>query len=254
MTIPRNLRLMYVHAYQSLVWNVVVGERWKLFGDKVVEGDLVVVEKINVGPQGTTEPDVDQTGEPIIRPAAEDSAITDADQFVRARPITAAETASGKFNIFDVVLPLPGFDVIYPPNAVEEVYKTFMASPRGGGLDPYNMRRSWKDVSLSGGYRKVMSRPVGPVEFEVKAYSEDNEQLVETDLERLENRRRTSQDFEPVIIKREESGVSDAEVNSKLAVVLKMQLGPSQYATMALRELMGAANVTTYKPDYGGGR
>lgn len=39
--IPRNARLMYIHSYQSLVWNHVVSRRIKEFGSKPIVGDLV---------------------------------------------------------------------------------------------------------------------------------------------------------------------------------------------------------------------
>lgn len=246
-SIPRNLRLMYVHAYQSLVWNHAAGERWRLYGDKVVEGDLIITNQEKLQATAAAEDDsaVDADGEVVVVAQAQDRSHAVDDIFIRARPLTADEAASGKYTIFDIVLPLPGYDVVYPANQMTEFYKKFMASERGGGLDPYDMRRKWKDVSLSGSYRKLLSRPGPEYSFDVKAYTQDDEQFVSTDLDRLKGLDKT---------KEEVADDDDSTADKKIAVVLKFQLGSSQYATMALRELMKLGGVKEYKPDFGSGR
>lgn len=235
-TIPRNLRLMYVHAYQSLVWNHAASERWRLYGDRVVEGDLVIV---NQQDKNDAE-EVDADGEVIVVPQTEDSATAIEDMFTRARPLSADEAASGKYSMFDVVLPLPGFDVVYPENEMTAFYQRFMGSEKGGGLDPFNMRKKWKDVSLSGSYRKLLSRPGASYSFEIKSYSQDDEQFVQTDLDRLDGKLP------------EQASNSASSDENKIAAILKFQLGSSQYATMALRELMKSGGVKEHKPEYGG--
>ena len=42
--LTKNMRLLYVHAYQSWLWNTLVSERIQLFGTTVVVGDLVLNE------------------------------------------------------------------------------------------------------------------------------------------------------------------------------------------------------------------
>ncbi|KAL8760371.1 MAG: hypothetical protein Q9184_003377 [Pyrenodesmia sp. 2 TL-2023] len=311
-SINRNLRLMYVHAYQSLVWNVAVTARWKVHGDKVLPGDLVLV---NDHPNPATKPvanddaavQVDQDGEPIIAAEPSDRAYTTDEIFTRARAVTESELASpdNKITIFDIVLPLPGYDILYPANDSAKIYEDFMSSEAGGGLDPHDMRRKWKDVSLSGSYRKLLAKPLGKVEWSVRAYGAkgDDEQFVETDLEKLEKEKagprlsygdarngkgydghvagnddaqrkdpsvdapppttnQGSEDFPPGTIGATDAAVEAASAdnecdeakNDKIAVVLKMQLGSSTYATMALRELMKEGGVKTWKGDYSGGR
>lgn len=264
-SISRNLRLIYVHAYQSLVWNVAASERWKRYGSKVTVGDLVLIdehkEKLEKIPQNEL---VDADGEEIVYPADDDRAGNAEDIFIRARALSEEEADSGHYSIFDVVLPMPGFDIIYPENEMSDFYKEFMASERGGGLDPFDMRRKWKDVSLSGGYRKLLGRVAGDITYEIRTYEDENQQFIQTDLDRLsqgkpyQQQRAQTSDQETLIGPAQEPPIENGEEpkmeGSKIATVLKMQLGASQYATMALRELMKPGGVKTYKPDFGGGR
>ena len=241
-SITRNLRLMYVHAYQSLVWNAVASFRWEKYGDKVVEGDLVIVDK----PSAPEANEIDENGELIIHPVENDFDAAESD-IERARPLTKEEAESSKFAIWDVALPLPGYDVCYPANEVGQFYSDFMGSEEGGGLDPHDMRRKWKDISLTGGYRKFVSRPAY-ITGEVKSYSGETEQLIETDLDRLEK-----QAADPSAASTTEgmhtasNSLPDGE--QKIAVILRLQLGSGQYATMALRELL-KAGVKSYQPEF----
>ncbi|EEP78080.1 conserved hypothetical protein [Uncinocarpus reesii 1704] len=255
-TIPRNLRLIYVHAYQALVWNHAAGERWRLYGDRVVEGDLVLIHEFKEtdDSRAAMAEEVDADGEAIVLPNTNDSAVSADSVFERARPLTSEEAGSGKYTIFDVVLPLPGYDIIYPPNQLTDFYKTFMGSERGGKLDPFDMRRQWKDISLSGGYRKILSRPGADYSFEVKQYTDDNEQFIKTDLERIREKASDAQGESNNQQQSVQDEQMDAAKEKKLAVVIKFQLGASQYATMALRELMKTGGAKEYRPEYAGGR
>lgn len=165
--ITRSMRLLYLHAYQSYVWNHVASHRWAKYGSKVIPGDLILVTSDNTAPED----------------------IEDDAEFQRARALSEEEAASGRYTIFDIVLPGPGFDVEYPKNDIGDFYVEFMSRPENGPVDPHSMRRSIKDFSLSGNYRPLLGRFTGEPKWQVRTYLDDNEQMVPTDLDLIMTRK-----------------------------------------------------------------
>ncbi|ORX91128.1 pseudouridine synthase, partial [Basidiobolus meristosporus CBS 931.73] len=183
-TIPRNLRLMYVHAYQSFIWNQMVSQRIRMYGsDKPVAGDLVLAER------------------PLEKGGGCVKALTSADL--------------SQYSIYDIVMPLPGFDVEYPEN---EIGKRYLERLGKDGLDPRGMHRSVKEFSLPGSYRPCVVKPMDTT-WELLGYSDPDEDL-------------------PAVDHQESMQTPPSLNGSYQALRLSFSLGPSQYATMALREFM----------------
>lgn len=193
--IPRNLKLMYVHAYQSYIWNLAASERIKR-GLSIQEGDLVLSEETS--------------------------------QFQRARPVTLEEIEQGTKTIYDVVLPTPGFDINYPSN-LKDFYQETMAKD---SIDYLKMRRNVREFSLSGAYRLLLAKPQN-VQWWFTSYDESEDQLLRTDYDLI-----TSDPGNVAQLGNSNARVVIKDGGKKRAVILKMDLGTSQYATMALREAM----------------
>lgn len=117
---------MYIHAYQSLIWNEIASKRIAKFGLKVCVGDLVYVDANNVNLEILDdEPNIEDeshTNESSERPVQDESKCAD---YYRSKvcAITEADIQSNKYTIFDIVLPLPGHDITYPSNECSRWYE-----------------------------------------------------------------------------------------------------------------------------------
>jgi hypothetical protein len=65
-------------------------------------------------------------------------------QFVEARVVTEQDVAEGRYQITDVVLPMPGFDVQYPANEIAAMYRQLIKDDLG--LEEYDWRHPIKYV------------------------------------------------------------------------------------------------------------
>ena len=131
--IPKNLRMMYVHAYQSYLWNSVTSARIRLYGvSSPVAGDLVYASE----DVQTQDAPVDKEGKPTKESVLATSKLG------KVKVLT--EEDKGEYKIQDVVLPLPGYSVTYPGGELGDMYRRMMAAD---GLDADDMFRSQKYVS-----------------------------------------------------------------------------------------------------------
>ncbi|KAF9476508.1 pseudouridine synthase [Pholiota conissans] len=214
-TIPRNLRLMYIHAYQSYVWNAIVSERIRIYGsDRPIAGDLVfdsAKDAMEVDGEEiiALEEDADDTGEATSKKNRK--------PYQPPRIRTLTEQDLDKYTIFDVIMPLPGTDVAYPGGKLGERYREFL---RMDGLDPDNFQRKQKDYTLNGSYRAMLHLP-REMSWAVLRYTDPDVPLAQSDEDKL-------LDFDPPVV------VEDGKF---MALQINLMLGTAAYATMALREI-----------------
>ncbi|KAJ1824102.1 multisubstrate pseudouridine synthase 7 [Coemansia sp. RSA 2671] len=208
--VPRNLRLMYVHAYQSFIWNAATSQRLARFGiDGPVVGDLVI-KACDFGAKPSNGPDAAPSTN-----GGEESA----DVSSRIEPTLVTAQNIKQFTIYDVVLPLPGWAVTYPEHDVKKVYIDLM---KQDGLSPFGLgKHPLKEYKLAGAYRHMIIKP-RDFEYEWMRYNDDALPLARSDSDAIEGK------HVPESI----------EFGEHVALKLKFDLPSSAYATMLLRELM----------------
>jgi tRNA pseudouridine13 synthase len=108
------MRKLYVHAYQSYIWNCAATERIRRYGLDPVIGDLVIARN--------------EQGELLSD--------TVDDRIRQVDTVTADNIA--RYRHEDIVLPLPGYDVKYPSNDIGKFIENIM---KEDGLNPYDMKR-----------------------------------------------------------------------------------------------------------------
>ncbi|XP_027538084.1 pseudouridylate synthase 7 homolog-like protein isoform X1 [Neopelma chrysocephalum] len=125
LNIPHSLRIFYVHAYCSKIWNEAASYRLKIYGLKVVEGDLVLSEE-------------------------NDESISLNN---KVHVVTASEESARKYSIYQVVLPMVGHSIKYPSNKVGEWYHERLSKDE---LEMCKFRVSPLQLNIPGCYRLIL--------------------------------------------------------------------------------------------------
>ncbi|RVE47309.1 hypothetical protein evm_008046 [Chilo suppressalis] len=247
--VPRNTRLLYLHAYQSWIWNRALSERIKRFGLTPAVGDLVPLAEVDkeeldedesddedqsnenkkqeksssekdakTEPEGQKEQEKEKDTEKEKEKEKEQKRLNNDTPRPKlpVKVLTQEDVDSGVHSIFDIVMPLPGHNIDYPPN-MKEYYEELITKD---GLT-LELRHKIKVFSMSGAYRYICARP-RDMSWQVVRYNDPHADLILSDADEIDGRTDT--------------GI--VEDGKYKALLLTMSLPASCYATMALRELL----------------
>lgn len=125
LSIPHSMRIFYVHAYCSKIWNEAASYRLEMYGSKVVEGDLVFTEEND-----------------------ESLSLND-----KVHVVTASEESANKYSIYQVVLPMVGHSIKYPSNKVGQWYHERLSKDE---LQMCKFRVPPLQLNIPGCYRHIL--------------------------------------------------------------------------------------------------
>lgn len=228
--LPRTLRTMYVHAYQSYVWNCLATARIRRFGsDKPIIGDYVLLSQNAEQPLKEHPVDIDSEVE-------ESDIEQEPSQYKKKVKVLKTQEDVDQYSIHDIAIPLPGSDVVFSDSSswMAQLYKETLAQD---DLEPDDIAKrgsSSPDLVLRGDYRSLFHLPRN-VEYQLVRYTDPDVNLLQSDEDRI-----LQLDSPP-------SPAAQASENSSLALILRFTLGVSAYATMALREVLKQETSTAHQ-------
>lgn len=126
---PHSMRIFYVHAYSSKIWNEAASYRLATYGSRVVEGDLVCLEE-----------DVDDEHLPSSK----------------VHLVTEEDESANTYAIHQVVLPVLGYNIQYPKNKVGQWYQEVLSRD---GLQTCRFKIPPLKLNVPGCYRKILKHP-----------------------------------------------------------------------------------------------
>ncbi|XP_049412425.1 multisubstrate pseudouridine synthase 7 [Solanum stenotomum] len=184
--IPRTLRMMYVHSYQSYLWNHAASMRVQKHGfDQVVLGDLVYSkEEYKVKESFVAECEDVKDNNMDDYSNMDEISETDLpeERNIPVKVINEEDLKSGTYTIDDVLLPLPGSRVIYPSNDIGEVYRDLAQKDGISLTETAHKIKEFSITNMTGAYRRVFQKPKD-FEWELLSYTDGTIPLAETDFD-----------------------------------------------------------------------
>ncbi|EDL42396.1 hypothetical protein, conserved [Plasmodium vivax] len=173
MNLPKDIFSLFIHSAQSLIFNILADIRMKKYGFSVVVGDLI---------ESTRNNDEVPTSDSSTEHHSDESEGDEPPYETNVIIVTHENISS--YNIYDVVLPLPGDkNFLFPPNLIDQ-YKSVLSSLHLS-LDDFRSEKNF--FSAPGGYRKVVVKPRDVKSLFIKsgAAGEGRIPFIRSDLSRL---------------------------------------------------------------------
>lgn len=210
--------LLYPHAFQSLIFNRIASRRIKEFGLQLIPGDLVYCNKDDVDIDTVETAPIEEDESETTQ---EEDVVTTTDSVYKrkVKALTLEDLESKQYTLFDVVLPIPGYDITLPDNEVGKWYEELLEEQ---GLSTEKLKHNVKTYAMPGAYRKLLIRPE-QMTWEFRTYDTPETTLIASDWELLKGKKVIDENVDTGKFK---------------AVIVEFRLPTAVYATMFLRELL----------------
>jgi tRNA pseudouridine13 synthase len=171
--IHKTMRMMFIHAVQSLLWNQCATYRMNTYGLQAVVGDLVLA------PAATTENNDRNSNEPYNINDNQDT-----EGCPEVKVLNEADVIERRYKLEDIVLPLIGVKTRNPENSVGTYMQSLLTERYNIRIEMIEQMEKQRDFHCSGDYRKVICRPTD-IRYEIIEYIDEFQPLLQTDFMKL---------------------------------------------------------------------